>query len=362
MTLSPRLLVAASILVVPSLAVAGRDTVDRTSTFRETHACGTRQVPNLLASPPPVWHADAPRTVFLNRGGGTYHIIGGRTNSATQSANASVSNRGTGDITIAPLAAGFDWAAISQCVQDHYAAYDLVFTETRPPGGLYLEAVVGGSGTELGFPRDSLFGIAAADNFCGVTEAGIAFSFSETHRGVPDQDGELCATIAHEVGHLLALEHETLAADLMSYVLVSESPSKAFVDQVATCGVEPGGDQPCACGTMGLNNRTNSALRLNMWVGPRRPRLGQGEACTSGGECAGGQCVTQDGFQFCTQVCDTANDTCPEGYECQSAGSFAVCGLPSEGGCCSTGQRPGAGTLLAGLGVGLLLVRRRRKA
>lgn len=359
MTISPRLLLAVSILAAPSVALADRP--DHASDFRRTHACGTHQVAGPGAVSSAVFHADGPRTIYLNRGGGTYHFANAATNSATQTVNRGISNDGAvRDRIIPPLGAGFDWPAIVQCVKDHYQPYDLVFTETRPASGVYIEAVVGGFGTELGFPRDSLFGIAAADRFCGITEAGVAFSFSETHRGIARQDDELCATIAHEVGHLLTLEHETLATDLMSYVLVSDSPSKAFVEQNSSCGVQPGSSDPCTCTTEGLSNQTNSGLRLKTFVGPRRPRLGQGEECTSGGECSGGQCIMQDGYQFCTQTCDPSNDTCPDSYTCQTAGALSVCGL-DNGGCCSTGQRPGAGTMLAGLAVGLLLVRRRKR-
>lgn len=353
---SRHLLLVASLLAAPSLAVAAPDDA---SSFRRTHVCGTRQVPRLGALSSRIAPAgEGPRTIFLNRNGGTYHVINAPTNAATQTANAGViSGDGrTREAVIPPLAADFPWPEISACVRKHYEPYDVRIVEERPAAGPYIEAVVGGRGTEIGWGADSLFGIAAADNFCGVTEAGIAFSFSETHRGVPKRDEELCATIAHEIGHLLALEHETLATDLMSYVFVADTSSKSFVNASSPCGVEPGQNEACAC----TNGATNSAARLLQYVGAFTPRLGQGDACTSGAECEGGQCVTQNDEQYCTQTCDLGADTCPDGYVCTQAGGITVCAFDS-GGCCSTGQRPGAGTGLLVLGVGLLIVRRRRR-
>ncbi len=446
---------AAAVLALPTPAAAAPGDDDappdapQTSTWvRPANSCGTHQVPGLVFNPIQR-HAAGPRTIFMNRRGGTYMITGNRTNSATMTAATHVSANGQPrTAVIAPLAADFNWTTINACVQAHFTKYDLRFTETRPTSGVYVEAIVGGNGTELGFGRDQLFGIAAADNFCGVTEAGIAFSFSETHRQVPQRDAELCATIAHEVGHLLALEHETLATDLMSYVLVSDTSSKAFVNVASPCGVFPGENQACSC----TNGSTNSAARLTSFVGLRpvetvppalsvispgdgdrlpptfdvvaqasdnlemsdvtvtvdgangvsdsepdgdrytmsftgvadgdhtlfvraRDRAGNevtrqlaitvarlpiGSDCTGGDQCEGGQCAMQGGEQFCTQTCDVANDTCPDGWTCESAGASAVC-AGGAGGCCDAGQRPGPGTGLLVLGVGLLVFRRRRR-
>ncbi len=235
--------------------------------FRETHTCGTRQVPGPLT--PTVFGPQPQRTIYLNRNGGTYTIVNGATNSATNQVNRNVHAQGrTGNVTIAPMGAGFNWAMIAACVTEHYRPYNIRVTETEPSSGNYVEAVVGGNGTELGFGSNELFGIAAADNFCGVTERGVAFSFPETHRGVPSSDVELCATIAHEVGHVVGLEHEALPADVMSYVLVDELPRgtlKDFVDQNSQCGTTPQQTNPCSCG----GATANSHQRLSNFLGVR---------------------------------------------------------------------------------------------
>ena len=231
---------------------------------RPVRGCGTHQIQRQDAPPPrQSFAAGEPRVIYMNKDGGTY-TFGGTTDASTNIAGGVSVGPSSG--TIPALNTNqFDWGFISQCVQDYYAPYNVTFTETEPASGDYIEAVVGGTGTELGYGTDELFGIAAADDFCSVTERGIAFSFSQTHLGVPQADEELCATIAHELGHVMALEHEALAIDLMSYVLVSESASKDFVDQDANCGVYPGDNFSCSCG----GSQTNSAQRLEDYLGLR---------------------------------------------------------------------------------------------
>jgi hypothetical protein len=262
--------IAPSRLVLATLALGALalPAAAQQSTFRSTHQCGTPQIPR-AGGPGPVAAAAATRTIYLNKNGGTYNITGSVTNSSTNTAATTVSaNRQARTATIAPINAQFNWTFIAQCVRDAYARYDVRVVETEPTSGNYVEAVVGGTGTELGFGANQLFGIASADNFCGVTERGIAFSFSGTHLGVPQQDRELCATIAHEVGHILALEHVATPADEMSYVGVSEAGAwpKSFIDMSSQCGTTPQSTMAnCTCG----GNRSNTHQRLVQYLGLR---------------------------------------------------------------------------------------------
>lgn len=238
-------------------------------TTRGENSCGTVQEPAavpdgfssryLLAGP------GVQRVVFLNRFGGTYNVTAAATDSVTNTANSRFFGQAR-MATIAPMGSNFDWPMIVSCVKAHYKDIDVRFVETEPTSGQYIEAVVGGDGSELGFPQSSgILGIASADNFCMVTEAGICFSFSESHGGFGQRNAELCTTIAHEVGHLLALEHETLASDLMSYVPVTQAPSKGFQNMASACGVQPSQPQNCSCNP----SQQNSFNRLQTYVGPR---------------------------------------------------------------------------------------------
>ena len=262
-----RTLLFVAVTLTSTLAAAEGTTLPIT---RGPHSCGTVQEPAVIddgVSPKVLAAPGAQRVVFLNRFGGTYNIAPAATNSATNTASVRVSGTGGARMaTIAPLGSNFNWPMVVSCVKAHYKDIDVRFVETEPTSGTYVEAVVGGNGSELGFPASSgLLGIASADNFCDVTEAGICFTFSEAHGGFGQRDAELCTTIAHEIGHLLALEHEVLSTDLMSYVPVSQAPSKAFVNQASACGTYP--QQPMACSCTA--SQQNSFNRLQTYVGPK---------------------------------------------------------------------------------------------
>lgn len=279
-TLMPRahlLTAALAGTLLAGAATTARAGADDALAARNVRGCGTRQRPP-AAVPAPRPIADGPRVLYLNITGGTYTFDDAE---ATDSATDNVANvsDGPADATIPPLDTdAFDWPWIRDCVRDAFAPYDLEVVETEPTSGDYLEAVIGGHGDAVG--DDQLYGIAGADNFCGVTERGVAFAFSEFHTEIAlEPDFELCGTIAHEVGHLLALEHETLAEDFMSYVPVDEVDTKDFVDQDVTCGEYPGEPAECFCVDTAT---TNSAARLRQFVGEATEDDAGGGCCQSG--------------------------------------------------------------------------------
>jgi Bacterial Ig domain len=418
-------------------------------TTRGANSCGTVQEPAVadgferyLLAP------GTQRIVFLNRFGGTYNVAVGATDSATNTASTIVSgNRQPRTANIKALSSMFDWPMIVECVKSHYVAINVRFVETEPATGPYIEAVVGGAGSDLGFSASSgILGVAAADNFCGVTETGIAFSLAEEHEGLSQRNFELCTTVSHEIGHLLALEHETLATDLMSYVPVTQAASKAFVDMASTCGLYPGQPQGCSC----TSTMQNSFNRLVTYVGPRpvetmkptlsivspangdtvapvftvvatasddmamgdvrvlldgvegganavavdgkytilvknaalgdhqmmaiaRDEAGNettqsialkvaksqiGDTCVANEACEGNICANGEDGNFCTQMCETANDTCPSDFECADVGGTSVC-VSSGCGCTITDPREAVAPLLV-FGLGLVISRRKR--
>jgi hypothetical protein len=212
------------------------------------------------------------RTIYLNRKGGTYNIVNGATNAATNTANtiAAGDGRTHSNAVIPPLESSFDWPYIVDCVKKQYKKYNVTITETEPTSGNYVEAVVGGNGASTGWSASSgILGVASADNFCGVTERGIAFSFASNHIGITKPNDELCATVAHEVGHLLALEHEIAAPDTMSYVPFASSGSKAFTDGSSHCGTDSQSQSSCSCQTTGAGEVTSSGVRLTQFLGLR---------------------------------------------------------------------------------------------
>jgi len=88
---------------------------------------------------------------------------------------------------------------------------------------------------------------------------------------------------------------------------------------------------------------------------------GLGDFCQRATECVSQQCVTDDsGDMACVESCDRSAGSCPHGFACLPTGAdTGVCWESSGGGCCDAGTTP-TGPALLGLGLGVLLVRRRR--
>ena len=88
---------------------------------------------------------------------------------------------------------------------------------------------------------------------------------------------------------------------------------------------------------------------------------GLGDFCQAETECVSQQCVGDAaGNKACVESCDLSPGSCPHGFEClQTGADGGVCWESSGGGCCDAGATP-SGPALLGLGLGVLLLRRRR--
>lgn len=242
---------------------------------RKPTSCGTPMVGAPIADDAaartvtPVFAAGEPRVVYLNKNGGDY-TGSTATNAATNQALTNIIPFGVTAHIPALDETTFDWATLRDCVAAHYAPFNVTIVETEPTSGTYVEAVIGGTPEDL-FPTtpppEGLLGIASTPNVCVAQDTGIAFSLSEAHKGIPSAGQELCSTVAHEVGHVLGLEHETLARDNMSYVPYFQAHPKSFIDMDSACGTIPGQEAACACG--GAN--TNSGRRLYQFIGAANP-------------------------------------------------------------------------------------------
>jgi MYXO-CTERM domain-containing protein len=167
----------------------------------------------------------------------------------------------------------------------------------------------------------------------------------------------------------------------------SGGPSFAMINgKLVEVGITSFGDQTCS--TFGADTRTDAEKAFLLQhvpelecntdsdcamghecflhsciVTPFQP-TGLGSTCTTGADCDSGQCASGDGGKKCSMVCSSTDMTsCPSGFSCQSAsGGQGACWPNSTGGgCCDTGGAGGPTTMVAGIAlVGLVLRRRRR--
>ncbi len=99
-------------------------------------------------------------------------------------------------------------------------------------------------------------------------------------------------------------------------------------------------------------------------AGPDAPG-GLGYICQADTECLSGQCQTDGatGDHFCVESCDLSAGSCPSGFSCIATGAAGVCWPDANTGCCDAGVRGSnpAGPALLGLGIVVLVLRRRRR-
>lgn len=105
---------------------------------------------------------------------------------------------------------------------------------------------------------------------------------------------------------------------------------------------------------------TNVCVEGICIAGPEEPG-GLGAICTADTECLSHRCVDAgEEYKHCVEECTIGNaESCPDDFVCADAGATGVCWPDPNAGCCETGTGP-SGPLLLGLGVALLVFRRRR--
>lgn len=98
-------------------------------------------------------------------------------------------------------------------------------------------------------------------------------------------------------------------------------------------------------------------------AGPDEPG-GLGRVCQKDTECLSYQCADAgESLKYCVDSCSpSAPDSCPSGFDCiEGGGGGGVCWPGEDGGCCDSGRGNAHGPLLLGLGVMVVLVRRRKR-
>lgn len=149
------------------------------------------------------------------------------------------------------------WRRLTTCVENKFAAYDVVVTDKLPENDSYILVKVGGKAADLGRDNTKLGGIAPYNQ--QAIPNSIVFAF--------DQGGKFrtknnCEAIAHEVGHVYGLDHTYKCDDVMSYQ--RGCGPKVFVDKAMACGEKD--TRLCEDGLA----EQNSGDRLLRLLGKRR--------------------------------------------------------------------------------------------
>jgi len=197
--------------------------------------------PSVTGDEPNVAYAQS-RTVFLNRTGVT--LLPGDNNARA--------NRSTIVTTQTAIPAwnvsAANWNTVVTCMRDLFAAYDIRIVDTDPGNVPHIEAVFGGSPTQVGM-ENNVLGVSPFTTDCSIIENSVVFTFTGgTYQMTPR---EACETMAQEVAHSYGLDHEILASDPMTYL--PYAGNRAFRDQLVPCGE----DAARTCGINGSVCRQN---------------------------------------------------------------------------------------------------------
>ncbi len=177
----------------------------------------------------------APITVFLNAGGGSY--TGGPDNTSTNTSTVL-----SDPATIPAYPGTLDLPALTTCVADKFAAFNVTITSVDPGTAPHREIVFVDGSQSLGFPA----GIGGISPFACPTMPGdlmpraIAYVFPVQGQTVT----EVCELTAQMIGNTFSLDHAFECADVMTYL--TGCGDKSFVDMDVPCGENEA--RACNCG------------------------------------------------------------------------------------------------------------------
>src|SRR5436190_5006250 len=98
-------------------------------------------------------------------------------------------------------AADAEWAEVMQCVREVYSPYNIMVTDTLPPGGLsHNQGIVAGRPSEIGYGNAGIGGIAPGTPGCDPRDNVISFTFSNIYGG-NGRVLNICAVVAQETAH-----------------------------------------------------------------------------------------------------------------------------------------------------------------
>ena len=197
------------------------------------------------------------RTIFLNKGGGTF--MPGN-DDATTNTTPLVGNtsRNLSPATIVDA----DWTNVAACVRAKLAGYKLDIVEANPGTKPHIEIVVIDNGNQIGMPGivNTAFPPACSGGFGTAATNTIAFV-----AWLGNDNSNHCWDVTQTIGYTLGLDNVLPCADLMSVNLSGCTiPSKVFTDVDSQCGQTAA--QACRCG--GQMQNAKQRLTANVGVCP----------------------------------------------------------------------------------------------
>jgi hypothetical protein len=153
------------------------------------------------------------------------------------------------------------WTATVACMKDLFSAYDVSVVETDPGNVPHMEAVFGGSPTQLGMPNN-VAGVSPFTTDCSIIENSIVFTFTAV---LPNDARLACEIMAQEVAHSYGLDHELLAADPMTYL--QYNGNRSFQNTLASCGEDVA--RPCGINGSTCRAKQSSVALLTERLGPK---------------------------------------------------------------------------------------------
>jgi hypothetical protein len=152
-----------------------------------------------------------------------------------------------------------NWTATVTCMRELFAPFDVQIVETDPGNVPHMEAVFGGSPTQVGMPNN-VAGVSPFTLDCSVIENSVVFTFTGAFTFTPR---EACEIMAQEVAHSYGLDHELLASDPMTYL--QYTGNRSFKDQLVDCGEST--VRNCGINGSTCRNKQNSVVLLKERLG-----------------------------------------------------------------------------------------------
>lgn len=166
-------------------------------------------------------------------------------------------------------------------------------------------------------------------------------------------DGVMVGTSTMDIGDDFIIETPTL--DLGAHTLEARATDVQGVVGTTTLNVTMG--PPC---TQAKGCTGDDVCVAGICVPGPDAAGGLGSICQKDTECLSHTCTdANEAHNYCTETCSQSmSGSCPSGFDCIEGG---VCWPADDSGCCDSGRGAPHGPMLLGLGVALVLVRRRRK-